>query len=61
MRALGQCDCFTPSDYAQLLETERLWFQSLMHFTRHRTTNPKAVDSEIITVMLYERTRWLCN
>ena len=56
----GLCHCFKPHDYLAL-ESEQMWFALLIHVARHRVTHPKAVDSEMLSVMLQERGRWRRN
>jgi hypothetical protein len=61
MHALGACDCLKPRDYAALVETERLWFERLMHLPRHRVKHPEGWEVTVIALILYDRTLWLRN
>ena len=61
LHALGQCDCFKPFDFAELLERELLWFQLLMRLTRHRVDNPEGMATGIINLMLNDRSHSRCN
>ena len=58
---LGLCNCFKPRDFAELLETERLWFELLMRLTRYRFEHPDCGEGRAIALILHERTRYLRN
>jgi hypothetical protein len=55
------CNHFKPSDYAALVENERLWLELLMRFPRHRVQHPEGAEVGVIALILYDRTRWLRN
>jgi hypothetical protein len=61
MHALGECDCFKPCDFTELLERELLWFRLLMRLARHRVDNPEGMDSGLINLMFDDRSHLLRN
>ena len=64
MQALGECDCFKPSDFLELLEKERTWFDlldTLRHVRWQRIVPEESPEGPAVILMLRERARGLRN
>lgn len=57
----GECSCFKPEDFLDLLENQQIWLQLLLCMTRERWEHPESAADVLIKVMLGDRTRWLRN
>jgi hypothetical protein len=58
---LARTERFTPRDFAELLNKERVWIEFLLRLIHQRVPSPKGNESDIVKVMLQDRTRWLRN
>jgi hypothetical protein len=59
--AARECGCFSRTTFSHCSKKEHAWMQLLFWFTRRRVTCPNGAESELIAVMLRERTRCLRN
>ena len=64
LHARGECDCFKPRDFLELLDKERTWFDlldTLRHLRWQRPNPDDSPEGQAVALMLRERTRGLRN
>jgi len=65
IHALGECDCyFKPSDFLELLDNERQWFELLNALRRQRWQRAwpeESPEGQAVILMLRDRPGWLKN